>query len=504
MIKISKTTVMLNVSIVLWIISMGFVYNAHYVNRAEEELGYFSSNVKMESEERQYYNIYRNDQKIGYRSELTIKRDNLVMSAEENVIKMNLAGLSREVFFHSVIAIDSISYITRQMEFTIRSGSHSSVFSGSVRNDTLYVEVQNFSQAPIRKGIFLVDENITFPLGLPFYMQRSESATLSLMVFDPVIFTDYLVDSARRKKEIYVIDDKSSVLQRYDLVYSGKKASLWLDNFGRLTKADGYMFFSGELGNLSIENTTQREVFLLPLKVTLGNDILKELAIVPDKPIINPRETEYLKIQLDGIRAANIDITASNQEKLSNIPVVYGIYNKPIVTDEKKEFGIQLALVDTSLVGTSDYIQPKDARIIRTAKEIVSADQDTLTMAYAINQWVFNNMKKMKGLDIVRSVDILRELKGDFEEHTKLFTAIARSVGILTQINMGLVYEDGKFKYHSWPSVFADGVWYDLDPTYGQEVADATHIAIVRGDFERLVELLRIAGRISIKVLEYR
>ncbi|HDY89323.1 MAG TPA: transglutaminase domain-containing protein [bacterium] len=125
-------------------------------------------------------------------------------------------------------------------------------------------------------------------------------------------------------------------------------------------------------------------------------------------------------------------------------------------------------------------------------------------MAYAINQWVFNNMKKMKGLDIVRSVDILRELKGDFEEHTKLFTAIARSVGILTQINMGLVYEDGKFKYHSWPSVFADGVWYDLDPTYGQEVADATHIAIVRGDFERLVELLRIAGRISIKVLEYR
>ena len=505
MVKMSKTVKMLGLSAVLWAISMGFLYKAHYVEKTDEELGYLSSDVRMESEERQYYNIFKDSNKVGYRSEVTIKRDNLIISAEENVIKMNLAGLSREVFFHSVIAIDSISYVTKQMEFTIRSGSHSSVFSGSVRSDTLYIEVQNFQQASKRQGFFLVDENITFPVGVPFYIQRSEAATMSLMAFDPVIFSDYLVDCARRQKEIFIIDDMSIILQRYDITYKNRQASIWLDNNGRVAKADGYMFFGGELGNLSIENTSQRDVFLLPLEVTLGNDFLKELAITPDKPIHNPRNVEYMKVQLDGIRTAHIDITSSNKEKLSNMPVIYNIYNKPIVKDEEKQFGIQVALIDTSLTGTSDYIHPKDARIIRTAKGIISAGQDTLAMARAINRWVYDNMKEVKRLDLVRSVDILRELKGGCEEYTKLFTALARSIGILTQINMGLVYhEDGKFRYHSWPSVFHDGVWHDLDPFFGQDAADATHVTLVRGDYDRLVELLRTIGRISVKILDYR
>ncbi len=505
MVKMSKTIKMLCVSAVLWAVSMGFLYKAHYVEKADEELGYFSSNIRIESEERQYYNVFKDGQKIGYRSETTIKRDNLIISAEENVIKMNLAGLSREVFFHSVIAIDSTSYVTKQMEFTIMSGSHSSVFSGSVRSDTLYIEVQNFPQSPKRQGTFLVDENITFPVGVPFYIQRSQAATMSLMVFDPIIFTNFLVDCARREKEIYIIDDKSMVLQRYDIAYENKRASIWLDNYGRVAKADGYMFFGGELGNLSIENTTHREVFLLPLEVKLGNDLLKELVITPDKPVPDPRNVKYMKIQLDGIRSAYIDITASNQKKLSNLPVIYEIYNKPVATDEEKQFGIQMALIDTSLTGSSDYIQLKDARILRAAEKIITAGQDTLAMAKAINRWIFVNMEKVKGLELVRSVDILRELKGGCEEYTKLFTALARSVGILTQINMGLVYhEDGKFHYHSWPSVFHDGVWHDLDPFFGQDAADATHVTLVRGDYDRLVELLRIIGRISVKILDYR
>ena len=261
MVKMSKPLKMLAVSAVLWAVSMGFIYRAHYLENTEEELGYFSSDVKMESEERQYYNVFKDGNKVGYRSEVTIKRNNVILSAEENVIKMNLAGLSREVFFHSVIAIDSTSYVTRQMEFTIRSGAHSSVFSGSVRNDTLYIEVQNFLHAPKRMGSFLVDETITFPVGVPFYIQRSEVAAMSLMVFDPVIFSDYMVDCVRRGKEIFIFDDESMVLQRYDITFKNNTSTIWLDNHGRVAKADGYMFFGGELGNLSIENTTQRDVF---------------------------------------------------------------------------------------------------------------------------------------------------------------------------------------------------------------------------------------------------
>ena len=62
----------------------------------------------------------------------------------------------------------------------------------------------------------------------------------------------------------------------------------------------------------------------------------------------------------------------------------------------------------------------------------------------------------------------------------------------------------GVFRYHSWPSVFIYDYWYDLDPYYGQDKADATHIALIRGDFEKLVELLRIIGKVSVTILDYR
>ena len=75
---------------------------------------------------------------------------------------------------------------------------------------------------------------------------------------------------------------------------------------------------------------------------------------------------------------------------------------------------------------------------------------------------------------------------------------------IPTKINMGLLYENGAFRYHSWPSIFARGVWHDMDPTLGQDAIDATHLALVRGDFERQVDILRLMGRISIKIIDYR
>ena len=114
------------------------------------------------------------------------------------------------------------------------------------------------------------------------------------------------------------------------------------------------------------------------------------------------------------------------------------------------------------------------------------------------------NMEKLEGIDITRSIDVLRDMRGGSEEHTKLFTAMTRSIGIPTQINLGIVYKEGAFRYHSWPSVFTDGMWHDLDPFFGQDRADATHIALVRGDFEKLVELIRIMGVISINILDYR
>ena len=185
-------------------------------------------------------------------------------------------------------------------------------------------------------------------------------------------------------------------------------------------------------------------------------------------------------------------------------PVVLGIHDTPVLRGDRLKQMLAVISTDTSLVGTGDYIQCKDARVIRIAREITAASTDTLDMARAISRWVHEHMKKDEKITIARSSDVLRAMRGGRDEYTRLYTALTRSVGIPTQINIGLVYEDGYFVYHSWPSVFAGGTWRDLDPWYGQDTADAARVALVRGDFERLGEYLKLVNILSLKVLTYR
>jgi hypothetical protein len=360
------------------------------------------------------------------------------------------------------------------------------------------------SHSPWRYGSFIVDSRTTFPIALPFFLHHSETETMSIPVFDPVLFAPYVVQAVRGGTEHIRIKDKDYTTTRYDLMFLNKQSTLWLDQNGKTVKSDGYIFFSGDFGNLKIEKAMDQTVFLLPVMVTLGDDLIQKTVLSSNKNISKPRSVTYIEVQLNGVRGANIDVMASNKVIISYKPVTFRIYNKPVYKTNTHRLELIDAATDTTIIGTSDYIQSKDARVIRTARKIVSSSSDTLAMAQAINEWVHKNMKEEKGLDIIRSVDILKELRGDSDEYTKLFIALARSISIPCQINMGLVYDNDVFRYHSWPSVFCRGMWYDLDPLFGQNMADATHITLIKGDFESLIEYIRLIGSISLTVIDYR
>lgn len=500
----SRTNRILGISFVLWATVMGLIIHAHYIKHVDEELGYFSSDVVFDSETISYFSIRKDNHKIGYKIIAEMFSPGFKAYQERSTVKLNLAGMSREVFITCTVGIDSTFFKSKYMEFTLQSGTHVFHSTNILNGDSLYIDVKLNNESPWRKGVFIVDENMTYPATLPFFINRSKADTMSISVFDPFIFTPYNVHITRKETEILEIKGNRYDAVKYDLNFLDKSASIWLDKNGRMVKSSGYFFFSGILGDLEISKAMDEDVFLLPLEVTLGKDVIKNTLIYPDKPIPEPRNAQYLEIELEGVRAANIDVSASNKELLSLNPVVLGIHNRPILKGKRMLFEMKIAAYDTAIVGTSDYIQTTDARMERTARQIIASEPDTLTMARKINQWVFSRVKKVTGLDIIRSTDILREMRGDSDEHTKLFTALTRSIGIPTQIYAGLVYKEGAFRYHSWPSVFTRGVWHDMDPTFGQDAIDATHIALVRGDFERLVELVRLSGRISIKIIEYR
>jgi transglutaminase-like putative cysteine protease len=98
-------------------------------------------------------------------------------------------------------------------------------------------------------------------------------------------------------------------------------------------------------------------------------------------------------------------------------------------------------------------------------------------------------------------VQVLDAMSGDCNEHTVLYVAFARALGLPARTAAGLVSIRGRFYYHAWPEVWVGGDWLALDPTLGQTPADASHLRFIVGGLARQVELVRLIGRLQLEVL---
>jgi len=101
------------------------------------------------------------------------------------------------------------------------------------------------------------------------------------------------------------------------------------------------------------------------------------------------------------------------------------------------------------------------------------------------------------------ALEVLKTRVGDCNEHTQLYVAMARAIGLPARIAAGLAYVDGKFYYHAWPEVYLTD-WVAVDPTFGQVPADAGHLRFTIGGLSRQAELLRLIGTLRIDVASAR
>ncbi|HET8723683.1 MAG TPA: transglutaminase-like domain-containing protein [Anaeromyxobacteraceae bacterium] len=144
---------------------------------------------------------------------------------------------------------------------------------------------------------------------------------------------------------------------------------------------------------------------------------------------------------------------------------------------------------------------------IRTlAEATVAGTTGTWAAARKINAEVYRRLDKVYGQSRDRASEILALGKGDCTEHTRLFVALARASGIRAREVKGLVYasygQGGPGLYwHAWPEVKVGDAWVAMDPTFGQDVADATHVALGRGSRQDAVALV---GSLSVTRAESR
>jgi len=121
--------------------------------------------------------------------------------------------------------------------------------------------------------------------------------------------------------------------------------------------------------------------------------------------------------------------------------------------------------------------------------------------------WMDQNIAK-EAVDSFTAVDVLRERRAECQGHAYLFAALARASSIPTRIVNGIVYsaDHGGFLYHTWNEAWIAGEgWQPVDATFGQPLADATHLKLIEGELPGdLVPLVGLVGRIKVASVSAR
>ncbi len=473
-------------SVALWAISMTLVFEENYATSVSTDLSDISIGNSGAEEFQTWMNITMGSDKIGYTVQSLTDTPLGYILKDYSLIKLPMGGVVREVYLDSY-AVLKLDYSLKNFTFGLVSGDYTTDIFGEVRNDKLIVKMRSGNSESVAS--FDASKGIYLPAVVPLLARARgfPQGKFELPTFDPFsLITDDL--------EIFIAPEENVQTElgdgrghRITVGFSGVTSYMWVDDKGRVLRQE-------EVGGMAMVLTDKERALDMPAVAGNGKDLLIELAVPCNGIIPNPRHLKSLTVEIEGIEPEFFDLEDDFQTVVSVDPLVLEVHPhrlKPSVLEDSASF-----------LSSQLFLQVDDPRIVRAAQKIIEDVTDPATKAGLIGQWVYENIEKDLTISLPSAVDILEVRKGDCNEHTSLYTALARSVGLPTKICVGIVYKDGYFYYHAWPAVFL-GSWLPMDPTFGQEVADAAHIKLLEGGFERQTDLMRVVGKISVTILDY-
>ena len=153
------------------------------------------------------------------------------------------------------------------------------------------------------------------------------------------------------------------------------------------------------------------------------------------------------------------------------------------------------------------FLESDAPEIVAEAQKAAGAPAPPRLRAERLVRHVHAILEKKPTVSLPSALEVLKTRIGDCNEHTALYVAMARSLGLPARIAVGLVYLRGAFYYHAWPEVWVEesrgrGLWLPVDPTLNQFPADATHVRLTRGGLERQAAILGLVGRARLEILD--
>lgn len=354
-----------------------------------------------------------------------------------------------------------------------------------------------------RKESAAPDESLVSLLtGRRLIREGKIGSTMKFSVFEATLNKSIIVTSKLQKIEERVVNGVKVRIAVVETEFGG---------FGM--KSQDLLTMDGDLIETIVGGflTLRKEPKNTAKDVKAAFDAIRAGLIPVKKELGDPEQVTSLKLRLSGVprREALIDDVRQSYERGEGPDAKHTITLKTAEPPANPlALPIKLGPGEKEIakwLTPSILVQSDAPEIIRMAKKIVGDEKDSFKAASKIQAWVYENIEKRYLAAMSNALGVLKKMQGDCSEHSVLFVALCRAAGIPAREAVGIGYSDemGAFGYHAWGEVYV-GKWVAMDPTWGENLADATHVKFGIGDTESVGSIAGLFGSLKIEVIDVK
>jgi transglutaminase superfamily protein len=483
-----------------WIACMAVLVSRSYlraspVNLATDLARYGSTAV--------WRGVYYRGEKIGFTVSQTVPTSEGFELHEDARLQMALLGATTPAAIRTTARVDR-EFALRQFEFSLDPGTGAIEIRGTVDRapaggkHRIRISITS-PGAPTRSDVIELAEAPALSLNLSRALANGglvEGARHRWNVFDPATLSNASMDVTVGEREVVRAGNTNVPAFRVEMAFKGLQTTSWITDTGEVVKEES------PLGLLTVRETEElAQRMAVPRRVQA--DLLNAAAIVPEmqQRIDNPRDVRRIRFTMEGADLGSPDLQGVGQTVNGS---VIEIRDPQTLSPGPRDPDAARYLAPEPL------IESDAPEILAEAQAAVAGAPGSRERAERLTRYVNGLLDKKPTISLPSAREVLRTKVGDCNEHTALYVAMARAVGIPARIAVGLAYVhgvQGAFYYHAWPEVYLEetdgrGLWLPVDPTFNEFPANGTHVRLARGGLDKQAAILPMIGRLKITVLD--
>ena len=224
-----------------------------------------------------------------------------------------------------------------------------------------------------------------------------------------------------------------------------------------------------------------------------GVDLTANVMIAVDGLPESLEGARQLKLRMSGVTLDQFELDDPRRQQRSHETLVIEL--------ERLGEGVAIPVSDPRFatdLAAEPLVQSDSERILHAARRAAGDAADTIDAARRLVAWIRGKIRQQNVFGVPSALETLSTGVGDCNEHSALFAAMARSIGVPTRIVVGLAYQRGQFGYHAWNEIWTRDGWLSVDATWDQIPADVGHVRFVTGGLSKQIEMLSVMGRLRI------